>query len=75
MGFTVQTLLMDNEFEKIRDHGTLLNSNTTAADEHVGKVERRIRVIKDRARGFVCTLPYPHLPPQMLIHLLHFEVM
>jgi hypothetical protein len=38
-GFTVQTLLMDNEFEKVWDHVTMLNFNTTAADEHVGKVE------------------------------------
>ncbi len=72
-GFAVQTLLMDNEFEKVQDHVPMLNFNTTVAD--VGEAERRIRVIKDRAHGFVCTLPYPHLPHQMLIHLLHFVVM
>jgi hypothetical protein len=44
-GFTVQTLLMDNEFEKVRDHVPMLNFNTTAADEHVGKVERCIQVV------------------------------
>jgi hypothetical protein len=46
-GFNVHTILMDNEFEKIKDrvHATL---NTPAASEHVGEIERRIRVIKER---------------------------
>ncbi len=43
--FTVQTLLMDNEFEKVQDHVPMLNFNTSATDEHVGKVEHRIWVI------------------------------
>jgi hypothetical protein len=74
-GFTVQTILIDNEFEKVRDHVSMMNLNTTAANEHVGKVEHRIEVIKEWARRILCTLPYSHLPRQMLIHLLHFVVM
>ncbi len=74
-GFTVQTILMDNEFEKVRDHVPMLALNTPAANEHVGDIERRIRVIKERPRGIVCTLPYAKIPQIALIHLMHFVVM
>ena len=74
-GFTVQSILMDNEFEKVRDHVPMLDVNTTAASEHVGDIERRVRLIKERARGIVCTLPYTRLPRIMLIHLMHFITM
>jgi hypothetical protein len=73
-GFNVHTILMDNEFEKNRDYvnATL---NTPAASEHIGEIERRIRVIKERCRGIICTLPYAKLPRVMLIYLLHHVVM
>jgi len=74
-GFRVQTILMDNEFEKVKDHVNSAILNTTAASEHVGEIERRIRVVKECARGIICTLPYPKLPQQMLIRLLHHIVM
>ena len=41
-GFKVQSLLMDNEFNKIKDLLPQYNTNTMAANEHVGEVERRI---------------------------------
>jgi hypothetical protein len=41
-GFTVQTVLMDNEFEKLKDHVPMLALNIPAASEHVGDIERRI---------------------------------
>jgi hypothetical protein len=66
VGLTVQTLLMDNKFEKVWNHNPMLNFNTTAADEHVGKIERSIQVMKERASGIVCNLPYPCLPHQIL---------
>jgi hypothetical protein len=73
-GFNVHTILMDNEFEKIKDnvHATL---NTPAASKHVGEIERRIRVIKERCQGIICTLPYAQIPRIMLIYLLHHVVM
>jgi hypothetical protein len=74
-GFTVQTVLMDNEFEKLKDHVSMPALNLPSASEHVGKIERRIRAVKERARGRACTLPYPCLPQQMLIHLIHFVTM
>jgi hypothetical protein len=73
-GVNVHTILMDNEFEKIKDHvhATL---NTPAASEHVGEIERRIRVIREHCRGIICTLPYTQIPQIMLIYLLYHVVM
>jgi hypothetical protein len=74
-GFTVQTILMDYEFLKVKDQVPSAVLNTSAAAEHIGKIERCIRVIKERSRGIICTLPYMRLPQKMLINLLHFIVM
>ena len=74
-GFIVQTVLMDNESEKLKDHVPMVALNIPVASEHVGDVERRIRVVKERARGLICTLPYTRLPQQMLIHLIHVVAM
>jgi hypothetical protein len=49
--------------------------NTTAAREHKGMVERKIRVLKERARGTFNTLPYPKLPKVMVIELMQFCAM
>ena len=47
-GFTIQTILMGNEFEKVKDHVSHAILNTPAASEHVGNIERQICVIKER---------------------------
>ena len=46
-GFMVQTIVMDNEFEKVKDHIQLAHLNTIAASEHIGEMGRQIRVIKE----------------------------
>jgi hypothetical protein len=74
-GFTVQTILMDNEFEKVRDHVHETVLNIPVAAEQIREIERKIRVIKKRSRGILCMLPYTHFPQQMLIHRLHHIVM
>jgi hypothetical protein len=66
---------MDIEFEKVRDHVPMLDVNTTGASKHVGDVERHVRLIKEHARGIICTLPYSRLPRIMLVHLMHFITM
>ena len=66
---------MDNGFEKVKDHVSHAILNTPAASEHAGEIKHRICVIKEHCRGIICTLPYPHLPQIMLIHLLHHVVM
>ncbi len=71
-GFVVQTTMMDMEFDKLKDLLTHVALNTTAAREHVGEIEQKIRVIIERARGTINTLPYKKLPRLMVIELLHF---
>ncbi len=73
--FQVQTILMDNEFKKVCDHVPHATLNIPAASEHIGEIEHKIRSIKERSRGIICTLPYACIPHQMLIHLLHHVVM
>jgi hypothetical protein len=74
-GFIVQTSMMDMEFEKLKDLLPNIALNTTAAQEHVGEIKRKIRVIKESARGMISTLPYEMLLKLVIIKLLHFCVM
>ena len=74
-GFIVQTALMDMEFEKLRDTLLKIILNTTAAQEHVGEIKRKIRVVKERARCTMSILPYKLLPKLMIIEPMHFCVM
>ncbi len=73
-GFVVQTTMMNTEFEKLVDLLPGVVINTTAAQEHVGEIEQKIQVIKERARGTMNTHPYLQLPRLMLmiIELMHF---
>jgi len=66
---------MDMEFEKLKPLMPHVALNTTAAQEHVGEIERKIGVIKERARGTFNTMPYKRLPKTMVKELLHFCVM
>ena len=74
-GYIVQMAMMDMEFEKLKPLMPHVALNTTAAREHVGEIEQKIRVIKERTRGTFNTLPYKKLPRMMVIELLHFCVM
>jgi hypothetical protein len=73
--FIVQTSMMDMEFKKLENMLPGITLNTTAGQEHVRDTERKIRVIKDRARGTISILPYKILPKLMIIELMHFCVM
>ncbi len=44
--FVVRVAMIDMEFERLRDTLPNVSLNTTAAREHVGEIERKIRVIK-----------------------------
>ncbi len=61
-GLRVRTILMDGEFEKIKNLVPTIECNTTAAKEHVSKVERTIRTVKERTRGLLAMLPFAHIP-------------
>jgi hypothetical protein len=74
-GFIMQTALMDMEFKKLKDKLPNVILNTTAAREHVGEIERKIRVVKERVRCTTSILPYNILPKLMIIELMHCCVM
>ncbi len=74
-GFTIWTILMDKEFEKIKDLVLRLKCNTTAAKEHVSEAEQGIRTIKERVRGLITTLPFKHIPRRMKIEFIYFCVL
>ena len=46
-GFVVRLLLMDMEFENIKEDFTAVEVNTMAVREHVAEIERAIRFIKE----------------------------
>ncbi len=64
-GFSVCTILMEGEFEKVKNELALAVCNTTAAKEHVSEAERSIRTIKERTRGIVGTLPFEFIPRRL----------
>ncbi len=69
--FVIQKTLMDMEFEKLRTMMPHMALNTMVAHEHhIGEVEQKIRVIKERARSMFNTPPYKILPNLMVIELL-----
>jgi hypothetical protein len=77
MNFTEQNqpvhkILGDNEFEAIRESMTEMGIevNVRAKEEHVPEIERQHRVIKERARAVIQTLPYWRMPKKMRIALL-----
>jgi hypothetical protein len=43
----------------------ILAINTTAAKEHIPEVEHKIRLIKERGRGILNTLPFKKMPRLM----------
>ena len=61
-GFVVNFMLMDGEFEKIKDVLPFVEANTTAAQEHVPEIERRIRTIKERVRATTSKFPFNPIP-------------
>jgi hypothetical protein len=76
-GFTVKFMLMDGALVPLRHDlsvaGIVLN--TTAANEHVPKIERQICVIKERVRATRHTLPFKMIPLIMLINLIYSSVL
>ncbi len=80
MNFTEQnnpihTILADNEFESIRESMEALGVvvNVTAKEEHVPEIERQQRVIKERARAVIQTLPFKNMPKKMRIALIQIQ--
>jgi hypothetical protein len=73
--FRVRTILMDGEFERINNLMATVECNTTAAMEHLSKVERTIWMIKERTRRLITTLPFHYIPRRMKIEFICFIVL
>ena len=73
-GYTVGTVLMDNEFESLKELIPGIVINTTVEKEHVPEIERRIRLIKKRGRGILNTLPFRRKMPKLILIELVYHV-
>ncbi len=73
-GFVVQTILVDGQFEPLKNHLLNVVISTTAASEH-GNVEWCLWVIKEIGRAITSGLPYQRLPRQIHIGLVNFVVL
>jgi hypothetical protein len=71
-GFIVHIIMMDQEFDKVKDTCKMVELNTTVAHKHVGEIKCYIQTIKERSRALVLDLPYTKLPCQVVIHLVYF---
>jgi len=72
-GFRVTTVHADGEFKPMK---AMIEAkpgspevNLTSRGEHVPEIERRIRVVKERARAVQHSLPFKRLPKLMTTHL------
>ena len=52
-GFVVYLVLMDMEFEKIKDKFDKIKINMTAVQEHVCEIEGCNQAVKERSRGTI----------------------
>jgi hypothetical protein len=74
-GFNVRTILMDGEFEKLKNILPTVECNTTVAKEHVSKAERSIRTVKERTWGLIGMLLFDNIPWWMKIKFVYFIVL
>ncbi len=74
-GLIVRIIMMDQEFDKVKDACKMVEINTTAAREQVEEIKQYIRTIKGCSRALVLDLPYTKLPRQIIIHLVYFAVL
>jgi hypothetical protein len=72
-GFQITHLLMDGQFEHLREHlaDLRINLNITSRNEHVPEVERYIRTLKERTRSIYNTLPFKEMPARMVIEMVY----
>ena len=77
-GFIVRLVLMDMEFEKIRDNFDKVEVNPTAAREHVAEIERGIRHVKERGQCVISDLRaagFQFLHRMIIVHCIYFVIM
>ena len=71
-GFKITNIIGDCEFECLREDIRPIELTTTAADEHVGDIERSIRTIKEGIRCIVQSLPYTRYTKLMINRLVTY---
>ena len=72
-GYNIKKLLMDRNFECIRDSlSEEANLNTIATNVHVPEIERKNRIIKDWARELIITFTSKKIPGRIIIKLIQF---
>ena len=74
-GFLVNLALIDIEFEKIKEELLPVEVNTTAAREHVPKIEGKIRTMKERVRSATSDSPFDPIPRMILIQTVYTIIM
>jgi hypothetical protein len=72
----IHTMLADNEFQALQQDVEELgvNVHVVTKEEHVPEVERQNRVIKERARAIVQTLPYKTIPKKIRVALIYYVI-
>jgi len=77
-GFRIVTVHADGEFAPLQalihdmPGGPMVN--LASANEHVPEIERRIRVVKERARAHRHSLPFNRIPKLLTIHIVFANV-
>ncbi len=74
-GFRARTVLMDEEFEKLKPIMPTIECNTTAAKEHVSKVDHTRRMLKKQVHGLLSVQPFEHIPKRVKIEFVHLIVL
>ena len=71
-GYTVRTIFMDNEFEKVTSELSYTMIDTTAVNEHLEEIDQRIQVIKERSQCIINTLLLKSISELVIIECIHF---
>ena len=75
--FKIDTIIMDGEqglqSNKLEINGYGIQVNVTGKGKHASKAERTIRLVKERIRAYISTLPYI-LPDVLMIWLVYAVV-
>ena len=69
-GFEITAIHVDNEFASIREYVLPIQLHLYGKDEHIGVIERAIRVIKERRRCICHAIPYKYYTKLMLRSLI-----
>ena len=70
-GFHICTAFLDGEFDKLTNEFPF-TMHIAGKDEHVGDIERLIRVIKERVRAIRSSLPFKRVPRVIIWFLVRY---